>query len=218
MAATRPPRARRSGPRLVGAVAAAVIAAGAALAVAVSFVVGGTRDGDASIVVESAYPLVKGEVQNFLLSPRPQAAPEIAFVRGDGEAASLAEYRGRWVLLNLWATWCGPCRREMPALDRLESELGGKDFHVLPLSQDRTGIESVVAFYEENGLESLGIYVDSSGRSQFAFGISGLPATVLLDPEGRAVGRLIGPAAWDGPDALALLRHFLSGSADEERP
>lgn len=164
-----------------------------------------------SALVESAYPLVAGQVQNFLLDSSPDPAPDIAFAAADGSPRTLSDFHGEWVLLNLWATWCGPCRREMPSLDRLQAMMAGEGLRIVALSQDRTGIAEVAAFYAELGLESLDLYIDETARSQFQFGVTGLPATILLDPSGYVVGKMPGPAEWDSPEAVALFRHFLNG-------
>ncbi len=159
-------------------------------------------------LVEAAYPLVTGQVQNFILADALELAPALAFQDADGNALSLEDFRGQYVLLNLWATWCGPCKREMPSLDRLQASLGGQNFRVLALSEDRTGVEDVKAFFGEIGIENLVIYIDETASSSRKFGVSGLPGTILLDPQGNMVGRMIGPAEWDSPEAVALLSHF----------
>ena len=134
----------------------------------------------------------------------------VAFETPEGEARTLADFSGRIILLNLWATWCAPCREEMPALEYLNANLGGDAFQVLPISLDTTNTpEGPQAFYEEIGLTGLELYVDPSARllSELrALGITpGLPTTVLLDEEGCMMGILQGPANWGTPDALALI-------------
>src|SRR5216683_1561701 len=131
---------------------------------------------------------------DFQLLDQPRELPDIGFVDGDGRAASLANFRGRVVLLNLWATWCVPCRREMPALERLQARLGGAEFIVLPLSIDRGGLPPVKHFYEELGLQALGIFVDQSGAAMRELATPGIPTTLLVDRQGREIGRYIGAA------------------------
>jgi thiol-disulfide isomerase/thioredoxin len=155
----------------------------------------------------------RGKMRNFTLLPEAKPVPEIAFIDTMGQPHSLREFEGRVVLLNFWATWCAPCRREMPALDRLQAKLGGEDFSVLALSQDRKGPAVVSAFLQEIGVCNLAVYVDPTSRSARAFGAYGLPATVLLDRQGRALGRMVGPAEWDSDDAIALFRHFIGGGS-----
>ncbi len=114
------------------------------------------------------------------------------------------------MLLNVWATWCVPCRKEIPALDRLQASLGGADFEVVPVSIDRGGLETVRKFYNEIGIRNLAMYVDSSGQVLRQVRALGLPTTLLVDREGREVGRLIGPAEWDAPDMIEFVRCIIS--------
>ncbi|MFQ5784936.1 MAG: TlpA family protein disulfide reductase [Alphaproteobacteria bacterium] len=145
----------------------------------------------------------------FIPLDEPRSLPELRFVDGDGSALSLTDLRGRLVLLNIWATWCAPCRREMPTLDRLQAELGGADFEVVALSIDRQGVPAVKAFYQELGLEALRIYVDKSTKASRDLGILGIPTTLLIGRQGRELGRVVGPAEWDSPEAVALVRRYL---------
>ena len=154
----------------------------------------------------------------FSTHAAPRPLPEIRFENGDGESMSLADFRGSVVLLNLWATWCAPCRREMPTLDRLQATLAGPDFQVVALSIDRQGLPAVKEFYAELGLEMLPIYVDETGAAQRALSVLGLPTTLLLDREGSEIGRLLGPAEWDGPEMVAFLRDYVNRTAAEPGP
>ena len=158
-------------------------------------------------------PLSTGEMAAFVFRPEPAALPEIKFQDGEGKERTLAEWRGKVVLLNLWATWCLPCRKEMPALDRLQKELGsGKfsgKFEVVALSVDRKGLEASKKFLNDTKVERLALYVDPSARANTELRAVGLPVTLLIDPQGREIGRLLGPAEWDGEDALRLVRAAL---------
>jgi thiol-disulfide isomerase/thioredoxin len=140
-------------------------------------------------------------------APRPIA--EIDFEDSAARKHTLAEFRGKVVLLNVWATWCAPCREEMPALDRLQQKLGGPRFEVLALSVDAGGAAAVKRFYEEIGVRSLAIYVDPAMRATGSLGLLGIPTTLLVDRDGREIGRRAGPAEWDGPDAARLIAHYL---------
>ncbi len=141
--------------------------------------------------------------------------PALRFTDAEGRAATLDDFRGRVVLLNLWATWCVPCRREMQALDRLQATLGGADFIVLPLAVDRGGIVPVKRFYEQFGLKALAIFADASAETVGRLGSPGIPTTLLIDRDGREIGRQLGAAAWDGPQAIRSFRRLLaSGSGD----
>jgi thiol-disulfide isomerase/thioredoxin len=147
-----------------------------------------------------------GAPENFVLRDPPAVVPNLEFAEGEGEKRTLADFRGKVVLLNIWATWCLPCRKEMPTLDRLEAALGGGNFEVVPLSIDRGGAERVKKFYAEIGVQHLPIYVDSSRTANSALDVLGLPATLLIDQEGRELGRLSGAAEWDAPAMIAFLK------------
>ena len=140
---------------------------------------------------------------------RPRDLPEIHFADDQGHQLTLGDFRGRVVLLNVWATWCVPCRKEMPTLDRLQARLGGKDFLVIALSIDREGVAPVKRFYQELGLEKLAIYVDPSGKGSQALAIPGVPTTLLIDRQGREIARKMGPAEWDGQEMLSLVEQTM---------
>ncbi len=140
--------------------------------------------------------------------------PEVSFQDAGGKARSLAEWRGRVVLLNLWATWCGPCREEMPELARLQEDLGSPDFEVVALSLDRAGAEVAAPFLAKIGAGSLAVYLDPSGEALHEFSAIGLPATILIDRQGKEIGRLLGPARWASPEAFALIRTALQEAAE----
>ncbi len=150
--------------------------------------------------------------RSFVMHETPRPLPEIKFEDGNGKALTLADLRGKTVLLNIWATWCVPCREEMPTLDALEAELGGPSFEVVPLSVDRAGPEVVRKFYAEIGIEHLGLYIDASMRASFDLQAPGLPTTLLIDSEGRELGRLVGPAEWDTPEMIAFLKSHLTSN------
>jgi thiol-disulfide isomerase/thioredoxin len=132
--------------------------------------------------------------------------PARAFADEAGRSLSLADFKDRAVVLNLWATWCVPCRREMPSLDRLQAKLGGRRFQVIAVSIDKQGTVVVPSFYRELELRSLGIYLDPSGKGPSALGIDGVPATLLIDADGREIGRKLGALEWDSPAVIETLR------------
>jgi thiol-disulfide isomerase/thioredoxin len=143
--------------------------------------------------------------QPFAFLDQPAAVPDLKFVDSNERPLSLSDFRGRPVLLNVWATWCLPCRKEMPSLDRLQAKFDPEKFLVLTLSIDRGGIPAVKKFYADLGLKSLGIYVDQSAVALHQLGLIGIPGTLLINPEGQEIGRKLGPAEWDSPELIALL-------------
>lgn len=149
---------------------------------------------------------------DFQLLAQPEPVPKLSFVGDDGRAKTL-DFHGRPILLNVWATWCVPCRAEMPALDRLQLKLGGPAFQVVALSVDHGGISVVQKFFGELGLKALGIYVDKSGRTTSDLKLVGIPATLLVDRDGREVGRKLGPAAWDSPEAIEEIQRHIGGAS-----
>ena len=144
--------------------------------------------------------------KNFVMHDAPKPVAAINFDDAQGRSRSLAEFKGKVVLLNIWATWCGPCRKEMPALDRLQAALGGPDFEVVALSIDRGGVDAVRKFFADIGVRNLAMYLDSSGQALRTLSALGLPTTLLIDRDGREIGRLIGPAEWDSPEMVEFVR------------
>lgn len=157
--------------------------------------------------------LNKGPMAPLLLRPKPLDLPEIAFADRDGKPKSLADFAGKVVLLNIWATWCVPCREEMATLDKLEAALGGKDFQVVAVNIDRGGADKPKSFLAETGATHLSLYTDPSGKLFSKLKAVGMPTTLLIDREGHEIGRLVGPANWDSPDALALIKAAIAAPA-----
>jgi len=151
-----------------------------------------------------------GSPQNFVFLNSPRPVPEVHFTDGEGRPRTLADFHGKVVLLNVWAAWCVPCRKEMPTLDRLQAALGGMDFEVVTLSLDRGGPEVVKKFYAEIGIEHLAVHIDPSSKASSVLAVIGLPTTLLIDAQGQELGRLIGPADWDAPEMITLLRPFIT--------
>ena len=152
---------------------------------------------------------------NFILHPTPETLSDFAFEDSQGRQRGLSDFKGKVVLLNVWATWCTSCREEMPTLDRLQAQLGGPDFEVVALSIDRAGPEVVRAFFAETAVKNLALYIDQSGRANRKLGVIGLPTTLLIDRDGLEVGRLIGPAEWDAPEMVAFIQSRISRNATE---
>lgn len=139
--------------------------------------------------------------------PAPVAAAE--FTDRDGGTHTLADWQGKVVLLNFWATWCAPCREEMPSLDALQAQMGGDDFTVVPIATGRNAPERIDAFYAETGLENLPVLLDPRQQLARAMGVVGLPVTVLIDRDGNEVARLLGEADWTSEPAKAVIRQLV---------
>jgi thiol-disulfide isomerase/thioredoxin len=154
-------------------------------------------------------PLVHGEIAALTLAPRPKLLPGLGFDTPEGTKASLADFKGRTVLLNLCATWCVPCRQEMPALERLQGMFGSKDFAVVAVNIDTARLDRPQAFLNEIGVKNLKLYTDNTAAAfqtlKQTGKVLGLPATILIGKDGCEIGTMAGPAQWDSEDALALL-------------
>jgi thiol-disulfide isomerase/thioredoxin len=140
----------------------------------------------------------------------PKPMPELRFNDADGKGHTLADFRGKVVLLNIWATWCEPCREEMPALDRLQAKLGGERFEVLALSVDQQGPAIARRFYARVGIKALALYIDPTAKAAFTVDAAGLPASLLVDRQGREIGRHLGAVKWDEPDVVERLRRAIA--------
>jgi thiol-disulfide isomerase/thioredoxin len=162
-------------------------------------------------------PLARGEVAAVNIAAAPRRLPELAFTDAGGKPRTLADFRGRTVLFNLWATWCVPCRKEMPALDALQGKLGGDKFEVVAINIDTRNIEKPKAWLQEVGITRLGYYADSSAKvfqDLKAIGKAfGMPTTLLIDPNGCELGVLAGPAEWASEDAVKLIEAALGRSS-----
>ncbi len=162
-------------------------------------------------------PLARGEVAAVAVATEPRAVPPLTFRDGAGAERSLAEWRGRSVLFNLWATWCVPCRKEMPALDELQALLGGPGFEVVAVNIDTRDPDKPKAWLKEAGIDRLGYFADPSAKvfqDLKAVGRAfGMPTTLLIDPKGCEVAYLAGPAEWASEDALSLVRAALDQAA-----
>ena len=158
---------------------------------------------------EAIAPLSKGQVAAMMTAPEHRQLPSLAFNGPDGKPMTLADREGKTLLVNLWATWCVPCREEMPALNNLQKALGGEDFEVVAINIDTGSDEKPKAFLDETGVNDLAYYRDSSmgvfnalKKEGLAFG---LPVTLLMDDKGCLISSMNGPAVWDSEDAKALI-------------
>jgi thiol-disulfide isomerase/thioredoxin len=152
-----------------------------------------------------------GPLSPFQFAPQPFPAPGLGFTTGAGTPVTLSDFAGRVVLLNFWATWCAPCLGELPALDRLQTRLRDEPFVVIALNEDRqAGLETIESVYRDIRIEALPLYLDPEGKVAKALQVTGLPTTVLIDGAGRVVGGLSGPAEWDTPAGVALIRRVIA--------
>jgi thiol-disulfide isomerase/thioredoxin len=162
-------------------------------------------------------PLLAGELAAMAPATAARRLPDLAFQDGAGAPRRLADFRGKWVLVNLWATWCAPCRAEMPALDRLQGAFGGARFEVVAIALDARNEERARRFLTEIGVGRLAFYADPTGRVlqelRGAGRAAGLPTTLLVDAEGCEVAHLPGPADWAGPEATALIAAAVRGGS-----
>jgi thiol-disulfide isomerase/thioredoxin len=154
-------------------------------------------------------PLARGEVAALAVAHTPFLVPDVAFKDADGNDRKLSDWRGRTVLLNLWATWCVPCRKEMPALDALEADLGGSNFEVVAVNIDTRDPEKPLAFLKQAGVTHLGYYADASAKVfqelKAAGKAFGMPTTLIVDRSGCEIGEMAGPAEWQSADGVKLV-------------
>ncbi len=205
---------RGNGRKLIALAALAGAAIGVAAIYGIGMPDGNSGNGKSCAVslksAQAAKPLATGEVAAFLPTTKPLDASELVFNDADGTEMTLNDFAGKTVLLNLWATWCAPCRKEMPALDRLQGLMGGDDFEVAAVNVDVRPGDRPKKFLDEIGVKNLTRYTDdklglfvalrSLGRA------TGLPATMLVGPDGCEIGAMYGPAEWDSADAQAMLK------------
>jgi thiol-disulfide isomerase/thioredoxin len=166
---------------------------------------------DADIIA----PLTTGDMKKLAVHSAPKATSSAAFeLEDDGGRTTLADYEGKYVLLNFWATWCAPCRKEMPHLSELQSELGGKDFEVLTIATGRNSPAGIKKFFKDAGISNLPRHQDPKQALASQMGIFGLPITVLIDPEGREIARLRGDADWASDTAKTIIKTLIAQKND----
>jgi thiol-disulfide isomerase/thioredoxin len=149
--------------------------------------------------------LATGEMVAFVPKAKPEPLADLKFEDGAGKPLTIKDFQGKIVVLNLWATWCAPCRKEMPSLDRLQVHFTGKPFEVLALSVDRGGVAASKRFLEQIKVSNLALYIDPTARQHTTLRAVGLPTTILIDGKGNEIGRLSGHAEWDSAEAKALI-------------
>lgn len=214
---TRPSANRRVTKIVLGCIAGAAF--GLAAVYGIAAMQGNASDPacqPAAALARKLAPLAKGEVAAVSVATTPKRLPELAFQDALGKPHTLADFHGRTILLNLWATWCVPCRKEMPALDALQAKLGGQDFEVVTVNIDTRNLDKPKTWLQEVGVKRLSYYSDSSAKvfqDLKAIGKAfGMPTTLLLDRNGCELGTLAGPAEWASDDAIRLIEAAMGKS------
>jgi thiol-disulfide isomerase/thioredoxin len=207
-----PPRWRSTRPVLIALVVLAAL-------VAIYGIITSLRNpadaacGPALAKAKQIAPLAHGEVAAVQVASEPRVLPQLTFTDATGEPKSLADWRGRTVLLNLWATWCVPCRKEMPALQALQQKLGGEDFDVVAVNIDTRDPEKPKSWLRDVGIDRLAYYADPSAKVfqqlKLIGKAFGMPTTLLIDPNGCELATLAGPAEWASDDAVKLVQQAL---------
>lgn len=215
MPETTPPPSARS--RRLPMAVAAVLAVGV-IGVAGVYAVGAMKRGPggdpvctgAVDLAKKIAPLAHGEVAALTMATAPLRLPDLAFEDAEGKAKKLSDWRGKTVLLNLWATWCVPCRKEMPALNELQAKLGGKDFDVVAVNIDTRDLEKPKNFLKDGNLTRLGYFADHKAKVfqdlKAAGRALGMPTSVLIDAQGCEIATIAGPAEWASDDAVKLIK------------
>ncbi|PZQ97985.1 MAG: TlpA family protein disulfide reductase [Cereibacter sphaeroides] len=156
-----------------------------------------------------AEALRDGDMKKLMFSSEPAALPDLAVLDENDAVHPLADWQGKWVVLNFWATWCAPCRKEMPSLDRLQAAM--PEIAVVPVATGRNSIEGIRKLFTDTGVTGLPILRDPKSELAREMGVFGLPVTVIVNPAGQEVARLIGDAEWDSDSAKAVLGALAAG-------
>lgn len=172
----------------------------AALAVGANSAVADTADLEA---------LREGLMKKLVFHAAPKPVSDIAFSDADGDAHHLSDYHGKYILVNFWATWCAPCRKEMPSLDALQEVLGGESFEVVPIATGRNTLPGITKFFAKAEVTHLPVLLDPKQALARDMGVLGLPITMIIDPEGNEIARLRGDAEWDSDSALAIFNALI---------
>ncbi len=207
-------------PRKTGRLVSAVVAIGVLVVLAGVYGIAHLRSNPADAACQPAVneatrlaPLAHGEVAALTMAQKPFSVPDVAFKDAQGRDRKLADWRGRTVLLNLWATWCVPCRKEMPALDALQGQLGGPNFEVVAVNIDTRDPEKPLAFFKDVGIKHLAFYSDASAHVyedlKTAGKAFGMPTTLLVNGTGCEIGNMAGPAEWSSADSVKLIQAAL---------
>ncbi|WP_417240187.1 TlpA disulfide reductase family protein [Celeribacter halophilus] len=163
----------------------------------------------AALDIEGAEALREGSMMKLGFHSAPKEVSALSFTDIDGNEETLADYQGQFVLLNFWATWCAPCRKEMPALNALSGAFGDQGLTVLPVATGHNPLPAIKSFFEKAEVEHLPLRLDSKGAMARDMGVLGLPVSILISPEGKEIARMTGDAEWFSPSAQAIITHIL---------
>ena len=161
---------------------------------------------------EALEALREGTMKKLVFVGEPAAVSDAPFTDPAGAEHRLSDWKGKYVLVNFWATWCAPCRKEMPALNAIQADFGGDAFEVVTIATGRNTLQGINRFFEEAGVTELPILLDPKQGLAREMAVLGLPVTVLLDPDGREIARMRGDAEWDGESARAIIAALIAGS------
>ncbi|MFO8127224.1 TlpA disulfide reductase family protein [Yoonia sp.] len=162
--------------------------------------------------VAAAKAMREGDMRKLIFHSTPMASSDVAFTSEDGQEMTLADFQGKHIVLNFWATWCAPCRHEMPLLSALQDEMGGDQMEVVTIATGRNPLPGMQRFFDEIGVDNLPLHTDPRQSLARGMGVLGLPVTVILDPQGHEIARMQGDADWSGENAMAIIR-TLTGPA-----
>ncbi|MBW6417923.1 TlpA disulfide reductase family protein [Celeribacter sp. PS-C1] len=163
----------------------------------------------AALDLDAAMALREGSMQKLGFHSEPKEVSALPFADLDGNEETLSDYQGQYVLLNFWATWCAPCRKEMPALDALSAEFQDRGLTVLPIATGHNPVPALKSFYEKAAIKTLPLRVDAKGAMAREMGVLGLPVSILISPEGQEIARMTGDAEWFSPSAQAIMSYFI---------
>ena len=159
--------------------------------------------------VATAEALREGDMRKLNFHSAPLATTDVAFTSEDGQEMTLADFEGKYIVLNFWATWCAPCRKEMPHLSALQDIMGGDNFEVVTIATGRNPLPAMQRFFAEIEVDNLPLHTDPRQALARNLGVLGLPATLIIDPEGREIARMQGEADWSSENAIAILQTLL---------
>jgi thiol-disulfide isomerase/thioredoxin len=181
-----------------------------ALALLANSVVADTALPTAAVDIATIATLRDGDMRKLMLHDEPIPASDVSFVGFDDSNVSLSDYAGQIVLVNFWATWCAPCRQEMPHLSALQAAMGSEDFQVVTIATGRNALPAIERFFDEIGVDNLPLHRDPQQELAHEMGVMGLPVSVLLNRDGQEIGRLIGDADWSSPSAIAIINTLVA--------